>query len=309
VVKAPIDTAQGITPDLLANLGDFEAHLRAQNRSELTIKSYSQAVRLLDEFLADRGMPRAVASIRREHVEAFIEDQLARLKPASAANRYRSLRVFFRYLVETEGEIQTSPMARMKQPFVPVDPPPTVTREQWKALEKVTNSRSFDDRRDRAILALFNATGMRLAEMAGLTLADVDVESQVNTVKVFGKGSRWRTTRFDNATALDLRHYLKSRRLRPDAAESELWRGKKGALGTTGIAQMLKRRCREAGIPKLHPHLFRHSYADDQLAQGVAEGDVMAAAGWKSRSMLARYGASQAEKRALAAYKAPRNRA
>lgn len=64
-------------------------------------------------------MPRAVAAIHREHVEAFVEDQLARLKPASAANRYRSLQQFFRWLVD-EGEIKESPMARVrKRPIWP----------------------------------------------------------------------------------------------------------------------------------------------------------------------------------------------
>ena len=59
------------------------------NRSTNTIRGYVEAVEKLDAFLAANGMSRAVANIRREHIEAFIEDQLARLRPASAANRYR----------------------------------------------------------------------------------------------------------------------------------------------------------------------------------------------------------------------------
>jgi site-specific recombinase XerD len=309
VVKAPTDAPDRTAlPDVLPNLGDFEAHLRAGNLSALTIKSYSQAVHQLDAFLAGRGMPRTVAGIRREHVEAFIEDQLARLRPASAANRYRSIQQFWRFLID-EGEVQTSPMARMKPPIVPEEPPELVSLDQWKALEKVTSGTSFDERRDRAILAMFNATGMRLAELSGLRLADIDVENQTNEVTVLGKGRRPRTVRFDPKAALDLRRYLKVRRLRDDAGSPWLWLGKKGRLGPTGVGQMLKRRCREAGIPQLHAHLFRHTYADDQLSQGVAEGDLMRNAGWKSRQMLGRYGAIRADARAREAYKSPRNRA
>ena len=90
--SAPESTTR---PDLEANAKLFARHLRAANRSPATIRSYLDALRHLDDYLAARGMPRDVATIRREHVEAFIEDQLARLKPASAANRYRSLQQLF----------------------------------------------------------------------------------------------------------------------------------------------------------------------------------------------------------------------
>src|SRR5262245_38776728 len=97
-------TARG---DIPANARSFGRSLRAANKSPNTIKAYLEAVTQLDAFLADRGMPQRVAAIRREHVESFIEDQLARLRPASAANRYRSLQQFFRWLVD-EGEIEAS---------------------------------------------------------------------------------------------------------------------------------------------------------------------------------------------------------
>ena len=81
--------------DLAANVASYARHLRAANLSPTTQRAYLGALRLLATFLHERGMPSDVASIRREHLEAFIEDQLARLRPASAANRYASLRPFF----------------------------------------------------------------------------------------------------------------------------------------------------------------------------------------------------------------------
>ena len=111
MVNVPTDTAQDTaSPDLALNLTAFGHHLRAGNRSLNTVRAYAEAVRQLDACLAEHGMPRSVGAIRREHVETFIEDQLARLRPASAANRYRSLQQFFRWLVD-EGEITASPMA------------------------------------------------------------------------------------------------------------------------------------------------------------------------------------------------------
>jgi integrase len=73
------------------------------------------------------------SSRRGEDVEAFIADQLARWKPATAANRYRSLRVFYGWL-EAEGEIPVSPMARMRPPTVPDQPVPVVREDAFRRL-------------------------------------------------------------------------------------------------------------------------------------------------------------------------------
>ena len=86
-------------PDLTRS---FERHLRAENKSDRTIETYLEAVRLLEVFLAGRGVRLAEAD--RAHIEAFLADLLARWKPATAANRYRSLKVFYAWL-EEEGEI------------------------------------------------------------------------------------------------------------------------------------------------------------------------------------------------------------
>ena len=124
------DTASS---DLQANARLFARHLRAGNRTPATVTSYMAAIRHLDTFLTARGMPRVVGAMRREHIEAFIEDQLARLKPASAANRYRSLQQFFKWLAD-EGELKESPMTRMKPPTVPETPPPVIREDEIRKL-------------------------------------------------------------------------------------------------------------------------------------------------------------------------------
>jgi integrase len=69
-----------------------------------------------------------------------------------------------------------------------------------------------------------------------------------------------------------------------------------------GVLQMVRRRGQQIGFEKLHPHQFRHTFAHEWLADGNAEGDLMRLAGWKSRQMLQRYGASAATERAMDAY-------
>jgi site-specific recombinase XerD len=306
--QAPIDSTEDTAPappDVLDNLASFGRHLRAGNRSPMTIKVYGEGIRQFDDFLAERGMPRNVAGIHREHVEAFVEDQLGRLRPATAASRYRSLQQFFRWLAD-EGELRDSPMAKMHPPTVPEEPPAVLTNEQIDGLWRVTSGTSFDDRRDRAVIRLLLDTGIRRAELAGLRVEDIDRDQDVAVV--MGKGRRPRTVPYDHDAAKEIDRYLRARKAHPRADLPWLWLGKKGRLTENGIAQLLRRRGREAGLEGLHPHLFRHTFAHQQLADGMQETSLMRIAGWKSRQMVARYGASAGHERAIAEYRTLRDK-
>ena len=105
-------------------------------------------------------MPTEVTSITREHVEAFMEHLLETRSPATASNRYRALKRFFGFLVE-EGELTSSPMERMKPPMVPEVPPPVLTEDQLKALLKACAGKTFEDKRDTALVRCFIDTGGR----------------------------------------------------------------------------------------------------------------------------------------------------
>jgi site-specific recombinase XerC len=129
-------TANAAGPTALELLASFRLHLQAENKAPRTIQAYTSAVRLLAGYLAEQGMPLAVASITREHVESFLADQLARLRPTSAASRYRSLQQFFGWAA-SEGEIAASPMARMSPPAVPDVP----------ARSPLNRSSAYDDTR------------------------------------------------------------------------------------------------------------------------------------------------------------------
>ena len=277
--QAPISGAHGTAGgDLAANATSFARHLRAVNKSPNTLRSYMEAVAQLDAYLAEHGMPVDVATVRREHVEAFIEDLLAKLRPASAANRYRSLQQFFKWLAE-EGEIRESPMVRMKPPTMPETPPAVLRYDQITKLYAAYAGTEFDDRRDLAIIRLPVDTGIRRGELAGLTLEDVDWEQE--TLVVLGKGRRPRVVAFGRKVAKALDRYARARGKHTEAKTPWLWLGRKGRLTETGIAQMLRRRAAQAGIPDLNSHLFRHTFAHQWLAEGGSEGDLMRLAGWR----------------------------
>src|SRR5437879_4215236 len=101
--------------ELAGLLPSWRRHLRAANLADATVTSYLTAGENLVTFLVQRGMPTEAESIRREHVEAYIEDVLARRKATTAANRFRSLQQLFRWLLD-DGEITVNPMARMRPP-------------------------------------------------------------------------------------------------------------------------------------------------------------------------------------------------
>ncbi len=290
-------------PDLVDNLGSFTRHLRAENKAPSTIATYSKAVEQFDGFLAEPGRRRSrqVADVRREDVEAFlVERSDAGMRPATLAQRFRSLQQFFKWLA-AEGEVDGSPMATMRPPHVPETPAPVLREDELRKLLDTCAGTGFEDRRDSAIIRLFLDTGMRRGELAGLRVDDVDLDQEAAVV--MGKGRRPRACPFGHKTGQALDRYLRLRARRADAGEPWLWLGKRGRLTETGIEQVVKRRGRAAGLPDVHPHQFRHTYAHQWLAAGGSEGDLMRLAGWKSRQMLARYGASAADERAREAYK------
>lgn len=317
-METSLDPVLLAVDDLQTLLPDWRIHLKARNLSPGTVNTYLRDGEQLAEFLVRSGMPTAVGDIGREHIEMYLVDLSERTarrkdpatgKPAkvSAAyvnKQYRSLQQLFKWLHE-DGEITTDPMARMKPPQVPEQPVPVIPESNIDALLATCKGNTFENRRDICIFYVLIDCGIRADELAGILMEGVNFEDA--TIRVLGKGRRERVVPFDAKTADALRRYVRARRSHKHAESPRLWLGAKGPLTANGIQQMIDRRCQDAKIPHVNLHRFRHTFAHNWKKAGGSEEGLMRLAGWKSREMLGRYGASVADERARDEHKRLRN--
>jgi site-specific recombinase XerD len=166
---AQLQDTDSVAGDITPLSRSFARGLRAANRSPRTVETYLAAINQLASYLLVHGMPTDVRSMTREYVEAFVSELVETRSASTASNRFRALQQFFKFLAE-EGEIQESPMRRMKAPHVPEQPVAVLSEDELRKLLATCSGTTFEDRRDNAIIRLFADTGMRRGELLGIGL-------------------------------------------------------------------------------------------------------------------------------------------
>ncbi len=236
----------------------------------------------------------------RSAVWAWLAELSDRNEASTVATRHRSLHRFCLWLV-AEDEIDRDPMAAIQLSRATEKPVPVLTDADLIALVKTCAAKTFNDRRDEAIIRVLLDCGLRVSELAGLTVDGVDLDKGMAIVA--GKGRKVRPVYFGTRTARAVDRYLRERRRHRWAHLTALLLSQRGPMSADGIRDIIAKRGRLAGIEGLHPHRFRHTFAHDFLLNGGQERDLKRLAGWSSDVMLERYGSSAADMRAREASK------
>jgi site-specific recombinase XerD len=284
--------------DLESLRSSFNRSLRVEGKADRTLVLYGQSITYFADWLRQRRQPTDLSSLDRETVLQWFDYLRHRgLTTGTIRTRWRGLRRFTNWLL-AEGIIRTDPLAGIVIDKPEPPPVPILTDEELAALVAACRGKRFVDRRDEAVIRLLIDCGLRVSEVCGIDLDQLDLDGE--SVTVTGKGSRVRPAYFGARTGQALDRYLRERRNHRHASGPALFLGERGRFAPDGVRERLKIRADMAGLDptKIHPHRFRHTNAHDFLLAGGQERDLKRLMGWRSDTMLERYGASAADHRA-----------
>ena len=289
------------------DIGSFQLYLAAEGKAARTVQGYTGAVHWFAAgYLLGQAGKTSWEQVDAQDIQEWMVQLLHRYSGAYASIQFRALRQFFKWRAAEEQ--LPDPMARLRAPKVTVPEVPVFTSVELSELGNACRGSTFAQRRDAAIIAVFTATGIRLAELAGIRYhpddpARSDLDLQAREIRIAGKGGTARTVRIGHQAARSLDRYLRARARHAQAHRPQLWlgAGNRGPLTATGIYQIVARRGRQCGVTA-YPHRFRHHFSHTWLDRGGAERDLMELNGWTSPQMLTRYGASARGARARRSY-------
>lgn len=257
--------------DMNELLEQFLTHLRVtRNASPYTIKNYSNDIGQFLDYCRTKGVG-SLEQVDRSLLRGYLAelDAVGYVK-ASIARRVAELRSFGDFLVR-EGVLERNTFRTVSAPRIPKRLPHYLTVAEVEALLAVPDTSTPRGLRDRAIIEVLYAAGLRVSELVGLNVADVDLHQAL--VHVVGKGGKERIGLLGRPAVQALRAYLKVGRpaLLGQRPTNALWLNHRGGrLTTRGVALILSGAGKQAGIrTPVSPHILRHSFATHLLDGGA----------------------------------------
>ena len=250
----------------------YLTHLAVERRLAVnTVQSYRRDLALLAAFSAARG--RAMVVLERADLEGFVRDLMSEGRsPRSVARAIACCRSFYRFLV-VDGLADASPAAELRSPRAWKTLPRYLGIDDVDRLLAQPDVTTASGLRDRALIELMYATGMRVSELTGLRPADVNLESSYLTCT--GKGDKQRIVPIGDEAVMWVGRYLRGARavLLGKRTSTRLFvsaRGGGQGLTRIGFWKILRGYARQAGMrAAVSPHMLRHSFATHLLERGA----------------------------------------
>ena len=263
------DGGYGLTME--EQLQQYIAHLRVEkDASPYTLRNYSQEIGQFISFLGGQGIDSwddVDRQVLRRYLlwlrsEGYVE--------ASMARKLSEIRSFCRYLLQ-EGQLRTNPIDAVTSPKVPKRLPRYLSLEEVESLLHAPDISTPLGQRDRAILELLYASGVRLSELVGLNLGHMSLDT--GRVVVWGKGGKERVVLLGKPAIEALRSYVREgrTRLRGRKTTDALFLNRFGGrLSRRSIGLILDKYSKLSGLwRKVTPHLLRHTFATHMVEGGA----------------------------------------
>jgi tyrosine recombinase XerC len=246
-------------------------HLQAEkNASAYTIRNYSADLLDFFAFLKEKKVESLNAVDRRvlrDYLGHLVEKGIVK---GSIARKLSAIRSFYRYLVR-EKILEANPIKAVSSPKLDKRLPSFLTLDEVKKLLEAPNTATPHGLRDRALLELLYASGLRVSELVGLDLGQINLET--NEIRVWGKGSKERMVLMGEPAALALRSYLAQGRTKliGEKKSNALFLNRYGQrLPERRVQLLLEKYANIAGLKKrVHPHMLRHTFATHMLDGGA----------------------------------------
>ena len=271
----------------------FLADLEAEGVSPHTVRAYGADLRAWARWYDQTTGGQALTAADPRDIRDY-QGYLVRqgLKPATINRRLNAMRRFYKWAVR-KGLIDESPFEGLRvgvKAQKQAAPKWLTEKEQRRLLRAVREYGKKDRVRDMAIIRLGLDAGLRLSEMAALTLDDIELNARSGWVQVrYGKGGKAREVPLSLDARKALAAWLEARERHPYADDPHLFLGQRGPLSGPGIYRIVTKYGRLAGIEDLTPHTLRHTFAKNLIDAGEPLTVVAALMGHESLNTLAIY--------------------
>jgi len=252
-----------------ALLDTFIDHLWLEDGlSRNTLESYRRDLQLFANWLQKKELD--LAQVQQADIQQYLAVKFPKSKPRSISRLIASLRRFYRYALR-ENKVTTDPTLQIDSPKLPRSLPKSLTEEDVETLLAAPNINQPLGLRDRAMLEIIYASGLRVSELVGLKVTEVSLNEGV--IRVTGKGSKTRLVPMGEEAVDWVARYLKESR--PEIMQRQLsdslfvtQRGE--GMSRQAFWYLIKRYAIKAGIRKpMSPHVLRHAFATHLLNHGA----------------------------------------